>query len=126
MDQDNGPEAKISKDETRTLAMVDSGEVHLIATKISLRDPALHIETTVRTIDDHLINVQISHLIETMETNPDMNLSTTRMGTGGTMGTFLVLHQIQEETSRKTIPTAHQEMNNLTTSHSVDLTVDLQ
>ena len=125
MDQNNGPEAKIFKDETRTLAMKDSGEVHLIATKISFRDPTLYIETTVRKIDDHLINAQISHLIETMETDPDMNLSTTRMGTGGTMGTFLVLHQIQEETSHKTIPIANQEMNNLTISHSADLTIDL-
>ena len=126
MDQNNGLEAKIFKDETRTLAMIDSGEVRLIATKISLQDPALHIETTVRTIDDHLINVQISHLIETMETDPDMNLSTTRMGTGETMGTFLVLHQIQEETSHKIIPIVHQEMNNLTTLRSAGLTIDLQ
>ena len=126
MDQNNGPEAKIFKDKTRTLTMIDVGEVHLIATKISLRDPTLHIETTVRTIDDHLINAQIGHLIETMETDPDMNLSTTRMGTGGTMGTFLVLHQIQGETSHKIIPIVHQEMNNLTTSNSADLTIDLQ
>ena len=126
MDQNNGLEAKIFKDETRTLAMIDSGEDRLIATKISLQDPTLHIETTARTIDDHLIYVQISHLIKTMETDPDMNLSTTRTGTGGTMGTFLVLHQIQEETSHKTIPIAHQEMNNITTSHSADLTIDLQ
>ena len=126
MDQNNGLEVKISKEETRTLAMIDSGEVLLIATKISLRDPTLHIGTTVRTIDDHLINVQISHLIETMETDPDMNLSTTRMGTGGTMETFLVLHQIQEETSHRTIPIAHQEMNNLTTLRPADLTIDLQ
>ena len=126
MDRNNGPEARVSKDETRTLAMKDSGEVHLIATTISLRDPALHIETTVRTIDDQLINAQIIHSIETMETDPDMNLLTTRMGTGGTMGTFLVLHQIQEETSHKIIPIVHQEMNNLTTSHSADLTIDPQ
>ena len=119
MDQNNGPEAKIFKDDTRTLTMIDSGAVHLIATKIFLRDPTLHIEPTVRTIDDHLINAQISHLIETMETDPDMNLSTTRMGT------FLVLRQIQEETSHKTIPIAHQEMNTLITSHSADLTIDL-
>ena len=126
MDQNNGLEAKIFKDETRTLAMIDSGEVHLIATKISLQDPTLHIETTARTIDDHLINAQISHSIETIETDPDMNLSTTRMGTGGTMETFLVLHQIQEETSHKTIPIAQQEMNNLTTLRSAGLTIDLQ
>ena len=120
MDQNNGLEATIFKDETRTLAMIDSGEFRLIVTKISLQDPTLHIETTVRTIDDHLINVQISHLIETMETDPDMNLSTTRMGTS------LVLHQIQEETSHKTIPIAHQEMNNLTTLRPAGLTFDLQ
>ena len=126
MDQNNGPEAKIFKDGTRTLAMIDSGEIPLIATKISLQDPTLLIETTVRTIDDHLINAQISHSIETMETDPDMNLSTTRMGTGGTMGTFLVLHQIPEETSRKTNPIANQEINNLTISHSADLTLDQQ
>ena len=126
MDQNNGLEAKIFKDETRTLAMIDSGELPLIATKTSLRDPTLHIEPTVRTIDDHLIKAQISHLIETMETDPDMNLSTTRMGTGGTMGTFLVLHQIQEETSHRTIPIAYQEMNNLTTLRPEDLTIKLQ
>ena len=126
MDQNNGLEAKISKEETRTLPMIDSGEVPFIATKISLQDPTLHIGTTVRMVDDHLINAQISHLIETMETDSDMNLSTTRMGTGRTMETFLVLHQIQEETSHKTIPIAHQEMNNLTTLRSADLTIDLQ
>ena len=126
MDQNNGLEAKIFKDETRTLAMIDSGEVPLIATKISVQDQTLHIGTTVRTIDDHLINVQISQLIETMEIDPDMNLSTTRMGTGGTMETFPVLHQIQEETAHKTIPIAHQEMNNLTTLRSAGLTIDLQ
>ena len=126
MDQNNGLEAKISKEETRTLPIIYSGEVPLIATKISLQDPTLHIGTTVRMIEDHLTNAQISHLIETMETDPGMNLSTTRMGTGGTMETLLVLHQIQEETSHKTIPIAHQEMNNLTTLHSADLTIDLQ
>ena len=122
MYQNNGLEAKIFKDETRTLAMMDSGEVLLKATKFSLQDPTLHLGTTVRTIDDHLINVQISHLLETVETDPDMNLSTTRMGTGGAMGTFLVLHQIQEETSHKTTPIAHQEMNNLTTLRSAPQT----
>ena len=126
MDQNNGLEVKISKEKTRTLPMIDSGEVPLKATKISLQDPTLHIGTTVRMIDDYLINTQISHLIETMETDPDMNLSATRMGTSGTMETFLVLHQIQEETSHKTIPIAHQEMNNLTTLRSADLTIDPQ
>ena len=126
MDQNKGLEAKISKEETRTLPIIDSGEVPLIATKISLQDTTLHIGTTVRMIEDHLTNAQISHLIETMENDPDMNFSTTRMGTGGTMETFLVLHQIQEETSHKTNPIANQEMNNLTTLRSADLTIALQ
>ena len=102
MDQNNGLEAKISKEETRTLPMIDSGEVPVIASKISLQDPTLHIGTTVRMIEDHLTNAQINHLIETMETDADMNLSTTRMGTSETMEIFPALHQIQEETSRKT------------------------
>ena len=106
--------------------MIDSGEVALTASKISLQDPTLHIGTTVRMIKDHLTNAQISHLIEAMETDPDLNLSTTRTGTGGTMETFLVLRKFQEETSHKTIPNAHQEMKNLTTLRSADLTVDLQ
>ena len=126
MDQNNGLEAKISKEETRTLTMIDSGEVPLIATKISLQDPTLQIGTTVRMIDDHLINAQVSHLIETMQADPDTNFSTTRMGTGETMEFFLALHQIQEETSHKTIPIAHQEMKNLTTLRSAGLTIDLQ
>ena len=126
MDQNSGLEAKIPKEEARSLPTIDSGEVPLIATKISLQDPTLHIGTTVRMIEDHLTNAQISHLIEMMETDPDMNLSTTRMGTGGKMETFLLLDQIQEETSHKTIPIANQETNNLTTLRSADLTIDLQ
>ena len=126
MDNNNGLKAKISKEETRTLPMTDSGKVPLIATKISLPDPTLHIGTTVRMIDDHMTNARISHLLETMETDPDMNFSTTRMGTGGTMEIFLVPHQTQEDTSQKTIPIAHQEMNNLTTLRSADMTIDLQ
>ena len=124
MDHNNGPEVRISKEKTRTLPMIDSGEVPLMATKVSFQDPILHMGTTVRMIEDHLTNAQISHLIETMETDPDMNLSTTRMGTGETMEIFLVLHQIQEETSRKTTPIANYEMINLTTLRSADLTID--
>ena len=126
MDQNNGLEAKISKKETRTLSMIDSREVPLIDSNISLQDPTLHIRTTVRLIDDHLINAQINHLMEMMETDPDMNLSTTKMGTGDTMEIFLVLHQIQEEISHKIIPIANQEMINLTTLLSAGLTIDLQ
>ena len=82
MDQNNGLEAKISKEETRTLPKIDPGEVPLMASETSLQDQTLHIGTTDRMIDDHLTSAQISHLIETMETGLDMNLSTTRMGLG--------------------------------------------
>ena len=44
-------------------------------------------------IEDHMTNAQINHLIEAMETDSGMNLSTIRMGTDGTMETFLVLHR---------------------------------
>ena len=126
MDRNNGLEAKISKEETRILPTIDLGEIPLIPTKISVQDSILHIGTTVRMIEDHMTNAQISHLLEAMATDPGMNLSTIRMGTGGTMETFLVLHQIQGETSHKTILIANQEMINLTTLRSADLAIDLR
>ena len=123
MDQNNGLETKTSKEKTRTLPMIDSGEVPLMAAKTSLQDPTLQTGTTVLTIEDHLTNAQINHLIEMMETGPYTNLSTTRMGTGEIMEIFLALHQIQEETFRKTT-IANREMINLTTPRSVDLITD--
>ena len=47
-----------------------------------------------------MTNAQISHLIEAMETDPENNLSTIRMGTGGTMETFLVLHRPEGDFSQ--------------------------
>ena len=61
MAQNNGLEAKISKEETRTLPTIDSGELPLVPTKISLQDPTLHIGTTILMIKDHMTNAQISH-----------------------------------------------------------------
>ena len=81
---------------------------------------------TAQTMENHSTNVQVNHSIEAMETDSEMNLSTIRMGIGGTMETFLVLHLIQEETSHKTTPIANQEMINLTTLRFADLTIDLQ
>ena len=125
MGRNNGLEFGVSIGEITIIITTDL-EVPPIITKISLQDQTPHMGITAQTMEDHLTNAQIGHLIETMETDPDMNLSTSRMGTGGTMETFLVLHQIQEETSHKTIPIAHQEVNNLTTLRSADLTIDLQ
>ena len=65
-------------------------------------------------------------LIETMEIDPEMDPGTIRMETGRPMETFLASHQIPEETSHKIIPTANQEVINLTTLRSADLTINLR
>ena len=126
MDQKNGLEVKISKEETRTLPTIDLGEVSLMANRISLQDSTLHIGTRIRMMEDHMTNAQISHLIEAMETDLEMNLSTIRIGAGGTMETFFVLHRPQGENSHKALPIANQEVINLTTLRSADLTIDLR
>ena len=126
MDQNNGLESKISKEETRTLPTIDSGEVPLMPTRISLQDQILHIGTTIRIMEDHMTNAPISRSTEVRETDLETNLSAIRMETGGTMETFLLLHQILEKTSHKTIPIANQEMNNLTILRSADLKIDVQ
>ena len=41
---------------------------------------------TVRAREDHMVNDQISPLIEAMEIDPEIDLSTIRKGTGKTMG----------------------------------------
>ena len=55
-----------------------------------------------------------------------MDLSAIRIETGGTMETFLLLHRPQGETSHKTIPIVNQEVINLKTLRSADLTIDLR
>ena len=94
MDQNNGLEAKISREETRTLLMIDL-EVPLPLTRISLQDQTLPMGITIRTVEDHMINAQTSHSTETTETDLEMDLSTIRMGTGETMETFLVPHRLK-------------------------------
>ena len=95
MDQNNGLEAKISKGETRTLLTRELGESPLLLTRISLQDQTLLMGITIRAMEDHMITAQTHHATETMETDLEMDLSTIRMGTGGTMETFLVLHRLQ-------------------------------
>ena len=125
MDRNNGLEVRISKGEIITRVTTDL-EVPPIFIKISLQDQTPHMGITAQTMEDHLINAQINHSIETMEIDPEMNPSTIRMETGGPMETFLAAHQIQVETSHKIIPTANQEEINLTTLHSADLTINLR
>ena len=124
MDQNNGPEAKIFKEETRALLMIDLGEVPLLFTRISLPDPTLHIGKTIRTMEDHMITAQTHHSIETMEIDLEMYLSTIRIETGGNMETFLVLHRLKGETIRKIVHIAEQEVISPTTLLSAVLTID--
>ena len=95
-------------------------------TRISLQDPTLHIGTTIRIMEGHMTNAQISHSIEVRENDLEMNLPAIRMETGGTMTTSLVLRRLKEESSQKINPTANQEVINLITPPSADLTIDLR
>ena len=67
MDRDNGLEAKISREETRTEILMDSGGIPLPLIKVSLQDQILHMGTTFRTTEGHMINAQISNSIELTE-----------------------------------------------------------
>ena len=82
--------------------------------------------TANRIKGDHTINVEISFLTETMETNLEMDLSTIRMETGDTMENFFVHHRLKEETYHKITPITDQEVINLPILRSVDLTIDLR
>ena len=71
IDQNNGLEAKISK-ENRITIMIDLQEAspHLI--RIFPQGQTSHMGITIRAMEDHMINVQISHLIEAMEIDPEL------------------------------------------------------
>ena len=122
MDQRNGLEIKVSKEEIRITIMMDLQESfpHLI--KISLQSPTSHMRSTA----NNMINAQISHSIEMMEIDLEMDLSTTRMGTGETMEVFVLLHRLKKEISHKITPIANHELINLTTLRFADLTTDLR
>ena len=66
MDQNNGLEVKISKEETRTTITMDLGESPPLPTRIFLQGQNSHMGTTVRSMEDHMINVKISHSVEAM------------------------------------------------------------
>ena len=94
--------------------------------RISLEGQTLHMGITIRTMENHMINAQISHLVEAMDIDAKMDLSIIRMGTGETMGTSLVLHRLKEETIRKIVHTVSQEVISLTFLLSADLTIDIR
>ena len=95
-------------------------------TRISLQDKTLHMGITIRRMEDRMINAKISHSTETIEIDLETDLSTTRMGTGETMEIFLVIRRLKEETSHKIAPIANQELINLITLRSADLTIELR
>ena len=72
-----------------------------------------------------MIIKQINQSIRMMETDPEVDFSTTRMGTGETMEIFPVLHRLKGETPHKTIPIANQKVISITTLLFADLTIDL-
>ena len=126
MDWSNVLEAKISREEIRITVMMDLQETFLHLIEIFLQGPTSYVRTIIRTTEYHMINAQTSHSIEITEIDLELNLSTTRMGTGETMEIFLVLHRLKEETSHKITLIANQEVINLTTLRSADLTIDLR
>ena len=124
MDQNNGLEAKTSKEETRTTITMDLAELTLLPVRVFLQVQPSHMGTTLRTMEDHMINAQISRLIETMEIDLEMDLSTIRTRTGATMAIFPVLLRLKGKTSQKTIRIPNQEEINLTILPSAVLTID--
>ena len=122
MDQKNGLPAKISKEEIRISVMMDFPEILPYLIRIFHQGQTSHVGKTFRGLGDHMINAKTSHSIEAME----MQLSTIRMKTGETVETFLVLHRLQGDTSPKIFHTTNQELINLTTLPSTDLTTNLR
>ena len=64
MDRNNGLEAKISREETRTTIKMDLGETPPLPIRVSLQNPQLHIEATTRIMEDGITNAQSSYPIE--------------------------------------------------------------
>ena len=82
--------------------------------------------TTVQTMEDHIINAQISHSIEVMEIDLPTNLSRITKERGKAMENFFVLDRLKGQTSDKIIHTVNQEVIHLTILLSADLTIDLR
>ena len=101
LNQNNELAAKTSKEETRTTLMMDLREIPPQLIRISLPDQSSPIGTTIRIMEDDMINVHVSLSIETMETDLEKDLSTIRIETGETMESFTGPHQLKEDFSQK-------------------------
>ena len=124
-DRNSELDVRISKEDTTTIVTMGLGETPRIITRISLHDQTLHKGIIAHSMEGHLINAQISHLIDTMETDLEMELPTTGMGIGEIMEIFLVFHRPKGEISPRITPIANQEVINLKTRLSADLTINL-
>ena len=80
---------------------MDLQEIPPERSKISLPDQTPHTRTTIRKMEDHMINSQINHSIKTMEIDLEMDLSTIRMETSETLEMSLVLHRLKGKTFTK-------------------------
>ena len=74
MDQSNGLEAKISKEEIRITILMDLQEIFPHPIEISLQGPASHMRTITRTTECHMINAQTIHSLEITEIDQEMSL----------------------------------------------------
>ena len=126
MEQSNGLEAKISREEIRITVMMDLQEIFLHLIGISFQGLTSPMRIITPTTEYHIINAQTSHSIEIMEIDLQMNLSTIRSGTGEPTEISLAHQRLTEETSHKITLIAKQEVISLTTLSSADLTVYLR
>ena len=127
MDQNNGLEAKASSEGTRTTLTMDPRDFPPQFIRTCNLDRTSQLETTIRLLEDHMINGQINQSMEEVETNLEMDFLTIKMETGEIMETFMVLHRLKRETShKKKIHTVNQEVINLTLLLSSDLKIDIR
>ena len=97
MDQnDRLEEAKIFNEENRTTVTMVLREILPPPIKFSVRDKASKMVTVIRTMEDHIVNAQISHSMEATEIDLKTNLTTIRLETGETREDFLVPHRSKE------------------------------
>ena len=66
MDRNNGLEVRIPKEGTTTIITMGLGGIPPKIARISLQDQTSYMGIIAQTMEDPLINAQISHLIETM------------------------------------------------------------
>ena len=122
------PEAKIFEKETRISLKIDLGEIPLLLNRIFLQDQTSHMGTTIRTMEDHMINARTSQLIVNRNGgNRSRNESfINQNGNWRSNGRLSRSPSIQRGTFRKIIHTAIQEVINPTILPSADFTIDLR